>query len=172
MKLSGDMQLLEHENETYKIKEREVIRKPKIDKQTQTENKIETQTIDEIGGRKRRRIEVMEPEPVKNIFCTSDMEPWTSEGESRYTETEDDTCSDLIRKYRRTAKISHRKTETAIVSAKNTLKEIEETTDDGKQMEIRNTKITDTTMQDVLIELKSVIDKHLNKTEQKIDAEM
>lgn len=52
------------------------------------------------------------------------------------------------------------------MSARNALKEIEETTDDGKQMETKITKTEDTTIKNVLMELKSVIDKHLNNTEQ------
>lgn len=90
----------------------------------------------------------------------------TSEGELRYTETDDDTCSGLIREYRRTARISHKRTESAIVSAKNTMQEIDERTDDNKQIEMGKDKAEDTTMQHVLREVKSVIEKHLNNAEQ------
>lgn len=159
------MQLLRQENKTYKIKERKIMQTPKTDKYTQTTHKKEAQTIDKIGGRKRRRIKTQEPETSKYDFYLCETEPQTSEGEQKYTEIEEDTCSNLIREYKRAAKISHKKTKTAIVSAKKILKEIEETTDNNKT-KIENSNTGDTTIQNVLKEIRIVIDKHLNKTEQ------
>lgn len=59
-------------------------------------------------------------EAYKYAFLSSNVDPWTSEGERR-TETEEDTGGELIREYKRAARISHKRTESAIVSAKKTL---------------------------------------------------
>lgn len=169
MKLAGNMQIIKQENDVYKRKERENGQRiNRMDKDTQTEIIEEVQAIGEIEGRKRRRIESQEPEIARYAFYSSDAEPRTSEGEQMYTETEDDTCSDLIKEYKRTARISYRRTETALFSAKNIMKEIDETTDDNKPKEIEKDNTEETTIQHVLREIKTVIEKHLNKAEQNV----
>lgn len=110
IKLEGEIQMVKQENEMYKIMERENMRgTSRIEKGTQTiDNNDEIMSISEIGGRKRRRIEMQGTEAYKYAFLSSDVDPWTSEGEKR-TETEEDTGGELIREYKRTARISHKR---------------------------------------------------------------
>lgn len=165
-KLVGKNQSMQQENEIYKKRETQngrIINGK--DKETQPERIDEMQTIGDIGGRKRRRMDGQEAEGVRWALYSSEVEPMTSEGEQRYTETEDDTCSDLIREYRRTARISHKRTETALHSVKNTMREIDGTAEGNKTKE----ECTEGTgIQTVLREIKTIIEKHINKEEENI----
>lgn len=69
-------------------------------------------------------------------------------------DTEEENCNDKVRECAKETHISHEKTESAIRSAKRVLRELEQLVGDEVHTET-------VTFNSVLLELRSVIDKHI-----------
>lgn len=70
----------------------------------------------------------------------------------------EESCNDKVKICAREARRSHEKTESALSSAQKTLQETQETTPKNEKSMVRS-------FNDILIELRSVIDRHMEKPE-------